>query len=306
MMHTSVLLKESIQGLNIVPDGIYFDCTYGRGGHAQAILSKLNAKGKLVVIDCDHEAIAHARANMGQDARVVIVHERYSEIANIAKELAVMGSVHGVLFDLGVSSPQLDDQARGFSFMRDGPLDMRMDHRSGISAKKWLEEVSLDDLYQVIKTLGEEKFAYRIAKSIVAKRKIESLETTGQLASMIEDVVPVKENKHPATRTFQAIRMYVNQELEHLQDALHQSVEVLMVHGRLVVISFHSIEHRYVRKVLKDYLPGNEDIEERLVAQTRKVPRLKRVSPAKMVGFAERKANHRSRSAQLRIVEKIR
>ena len=246
--HISVLLDEAITGLAINPDGIYIDCTFGRGGHSGLILSQLSEHGQLIAIDRDPTAIKAAE-KFADDARFSIEHEGFAYLNDIAEKLGLNGKVDGVLMDLGVSSPQLDQADRGFSFMRDGHLDMRMDPTGGESASDWLARVDERDLMMVLFDLGEEKFARRIARAIVETRVETPIESTLQLAAIVSEATPKKDkNKHPATRTFQAIRLHVNQELSQVSDALPQAVELLNQGGRLSVISFHSLEDRIVKR----------------------------------------------------------
>ncbi|HBO21523.1 MULTISPECIES: 16S rRNA (cytosine(1402)-N(4))-methyltransferase RsmH [unclassified Providencia] len=256
--HVTVLLDEAVNGLNIKPNGIYIDGTFGRGGHSRLILSQLNEHGKLIAIDRDPEAIKAAQAI--DDPRFMIKHGPFSDIANYVEEEGLVGKIDGVLLDLGVSSPQLDDPERGFSFMRDGPLDMRMDPTKGQSAQQWLMTAEADDIAWVLKTFGEERFARRIARAIVERNhdaEAEPLTRTRHLAELIAKVSPVKDrHKHPATRSFQAIRIYINSELEEIEKALNGAMSVLAPEGRLSVISFHSLEDRLVKRFIRQNSKG--------------------------------------------------
>lgn len=256
--HVTVLLDEAVNGLNIKPNGIYIDGTFGRGGHSRLILSQLNEHGKLIAIDRDPEAIKAAQAI--DDPRFMIKHGPFSDIANYVEEEGLVGQIDGVLLDLGVSSPQLDDPERGFSFMRDGPLDMRMDPTKGQSAQQWLMTAEADDIAWVLKTFGEERFARRIARAIVERNhdaEAEPLTRTRHLAELIAKVSPVKDrHKHPATRSFQAIRIYINSELEEIEKALNGAMSVLAPEGRLSVISFHSLEDRLVKRFIRQNSKG--------------------------------------------------
>ncbi len=258
--HVSVLLHESVDGLAIKPDGIYIDGTFGRGGHSRLILSQLGENGRLYSIDRDPQAIAEAQKI--NDPRFEIIHGPFSGMEKYMEERDLIGRVDGVLLDLGVSSPQLDDAERGFSFMRDGPLDMRMDPTSGQSAAEWLAEAEADDIAWVLKEFGEERFAKRIARGIVEHRENpekEPLTRTRQLASLIAEVSPFKDkHKHPATRSFQAIRIYINSELDEIQTALNGAVNILAPEGRLSVISFHSLEDRMVKRFIRKESKGPE------------------------------------------------
>ncbi|EGU61817.1 16S rRNA m(4)C1402 methyltranserfase [Vibrio nigripulchritudo ATCC 27043] len=310
--HISVLLNESIDGLAIKPDGIYIDGTFGRGGHSRTILSKLGENGRLYSIDRDPTAIAEA--NKIDDPRFTIIHGPFSGIAEYAERYELVGKVDGVLLDLGVSSPQLDDAERGFSFMKDGPLDMRMDPTSGIPVSEWLKEADLDDITWVIREFGEDKHARRIAKAIVAYRENEENEPmtrTGQLAKLIADAAPksFKEKKHPATRSFQAFRIYINSELEEIDTALKGAAEILAPEGRLSVISFHSLEDRMVKRFMRKEskgpqvphgIPMTEDQIKALGSA-----RMKTIGKALKPSSQEVEMNSRSRSSVLRVAEKI-
>ena len=308
MEHHSVLFEESITGLNIKEDGYYLDCTFGRGGHSQGILSKLDKEGRLLAFDRDLAAINSTVAEaMLEDQRFALHHGRFSELEEVVKNHAWTGNVSGILMDLGVSSPQLDDPERGFSFMRDGPLDMRMDKSSGISAAEWLAKVDEQALVSVLFEYGEERFSRRIAKAVIENRQESPIQTTLELAQLIEKVVPKRErNKHPATRSFQAIRIEINNELGEIKTSLQQAVNVLEPGGRLVVISFHSLEDRIVKRFFKNEsgrknnprkLPIKEvDIEQGL---------LKRVGKVIKAGSKEIQENPRARSAIMRIAERV-
>ncbi len=311
LQHISVLLNESIDGLAIKPDGIYIDGTFGRGGHSREILSRLGEHGRLYSIDRDPAAIA--AANKINDPRFTIIHGPFSGIAQYAQHYGLTGKVDGVLLDLGVSSPQLDDAERGFSFMKDGPLDMRMDPTSGVSAADWLEEADLDDISWVLKEFGEERFARRIARAIVQHREDEEQEPltrTSQLAKLIADVSPSREKKkHPATRSFQAIRIYINSELEEIETALKGALTVLAPQGRLSVISFHSLEDRMVKRFMRKESQGpqvpagipltEEQIKELGSAAIKTTTKAIKPSPEEV------QQNNRSRSSVLRIAEKL-
>lgn len=305
--HITVLLHEAVDGLAIKPSGIYIDGTFGRGGHSRLILSKLSEQGRLIATDRDPRAIAEA--NTIDDTRFQIVHTAFSAIPDVCEQLGLTGKIDGILLDLGVSSPQLDDAERGFSFMRDGPLDMRMDTTKGLSAAEWLAQVSADDLAWVLKTFGEERFAKRIAQAVVSYNKsaTDKISRTLQLAQIIADAVPFKDkHKHPATRSFQAIRIFINSELDELEKALQSALSVLAPEGRLSIISFHSLEDRMVKQFMKknskgmDVLKGLPILESEL---NKNIP-LKIIGKAIMPSEAEIEANPRSRSAVLRIAEK--
>ena len=305
--HISVLMDETIDALAIQPDGIYMDGTFGRGGHSGQILARLNEAGRLQAIDQDPQAIKAAE-KFANDSRFAIAHTRFSNIYEVAKENDLLGKVDGILLDIGVSSPQLDDADRGFSFMKDGPLDMRMDPTSGRSAAQWLAEAELEDITHVIKTYGEEKFGRRIAHKVLEVREHTPITTTKQLADLVDEAVPVKDKfKHPATRTFQAIRIYINSELEEIQTALQASIDVLKPGGRLVVISFHSLEDRIVKQFIKKQskgaaLPRGLPLTD---AQINKNLTLKAVGKAIKPSKDEVERNPRSRSSVLRIAQRL-
>ena len=307
--HVTVLLDEAVNGLNIKPNGIYIDGTFGRGGHSRLILSQLNEQGRLIAIDRDPEAIKAAQEI--EDPRFMIKHGPFSAIAEYVEEEGLVGKIDGVLLDLGVSSPQLDDPERGFSFMRDGPLDMRMDPTKGQSAQQWLMNAQADDIAWVLKTFGEERFAKRIAKAIVERNhnpEETPLTRTRELAELIAKVSPIKErHKHPATRSFQAIRIYINSELEEIEQALEGAVSVLAPEGRLSVISFHSLEDRLVKRFIRQNSKGpsvpagipltEAQIRELGVAKLREVGKMK-------PSDAEIDENPRARSSVLRVAQR--
>ncbi len=305
--HTTVLLDEAVNGLNIRADGTYIDGTFGRGGHSKLILSRLGPEGRLVAIDRDPQAIAAAETI--QDSRFSIIHGPFSSLASYVDTLGLTGRIDGVLLDLGVSSPQLDDPERGFSFMRDGPLDMRMDPTRGQSAAQWLQTAEADDIVWVLKTFGEERFAKRIARAIVERSRTEPMTRTRELAELIAAASPVKErHKHPATRSFQAIRIYINSELDEIEQALNGALTVLAPQGRLSVISFHSLEDRIVKRFMRHHSRGPQVpagiplTEAQLRAQGGQT--LKTVSKM-MPPEAEVAENPRARSSVLRIAERL-
>lgn len=310
--HISVLLHESIDGLAIKPDGIYIDGTFGRGGHSRQILAQLGENGRLFSIDRDPQAIEEA--SKIQDPRFTIVHGPFSGIAEYAQRYDLVGKVDGVLFDLGVSSPQLDDAERGFSFMKDGPLDMRMDPTSGIPVSEWLAQADLDDITWVIREFGEDKHARRIAKAIVAHREDEEKEPltrTSHLAKLISEAAPksFKEKKHPATRAFQAFRIYINSELEEIDTALKGAASILAPKGRLSVISFHSLEDRMVKRFMRKesqgpQVPHGIPMTEAQI-QALGSANLKTIGKALKPTAEEVEMNARSRSSVLRIAEKL-
>lgn len=305
--HISVLLDEAVDGLAIKPDGIYIDCTFGRGGHSSLILSQLGDDGRLVAIDRDLTAIKAAE-KFKNDTRFVIEHEGFAQLADIADKHQLLKKVDGILLDLGVSSPQLDDAERGFSFMKDGPLDMRMDITRGQTAAQWIAKADVEDITWVLRTFGEEKHAWRIANAIVDAREEEAIVRTGQLAKIIKTAAPQREiKKHPATRSFQAIRIYINSELEQIENVLSASLDVLAEDGRLVVISFHSLEDRLVKQFMKKHSQGKQvprgmPINEIELQKGKKLSLVgKRSKPSKQ----EVDDNVRSRSSVLRVAQRL-
>lgn len=304
--HQSVLLHESIKGLAVKAGGTYFDGTFGRGGHSQEILNHLNDSGKLFAIDKDPDAIQHAKNHFGLDKRFHIIHGSFARIRDFATEAGVLGAVDGILLDLGVSSPQLDNPERGFSFMQQGPLDMRMDVTQAVSAAKFVNEAEADEMASIFRTYGEERFAGRIARAIIEARKVKPIMTTLELAEIVKEANPKWEkHKHPATRVFQAIRIHVNQELTDLSSCLEQCLDVLAPGGRLVVISFHSLEDRIVKQFMRDKEKGNQPPPEVPVKYEAMKTGFKRVGKAVMPQDDEVKENVRARSAVLRIGEKL-
>ena len=303
--HTAVLLEEAVDGLRVRGDGCYVDCTFGRGGHSRLILARLGSAGQLVALDRDPQAVA--AGGEIDDRRFRIVHGRFSRLAELAARAGVTRA-DGILLDLGASSPQFDDPARGFSFRHDAPLDMRMDPGSGVTAADWLAGASEKEIREVIRNHGEERFAKQIAAAIVAARARGPLRTTRQLAALVAEAVPTREpHQDPATRTFQALRIHVNQELEELSLVLPQCVELLRPGGRLVVISFHSLEDRIVKRFLReaarpDSLPARLPVRARDIAP----PLMRLVTRAIRPDAAEIAANPRARSAVMRVAEKVR
>ncbi len=304
--HQPVLLSEAIEGLAMKPNGIYLDGTFGRGGHSAAMLARLNDKGRLLAMDQDPQAVAVAKRRFGQDPRFEIVHANFESMVEVVTERGLKQKVDGVLLDLGVSSPQLDEASRGFSFLKPGPLDMRMNPETGQSAAEWLATVEEKELSTVLKRFGEERFAKRIAHSIVETRQHTAITDTLQLAELISAAVPKKEkHKHPATRSFQAIRIYINRELEVLERALESAVEILAIGGRLAVISFHSLEDRITKRFMRDIsrvpqLPKNLPVMDSEI----KVP-FKLVGKAIKPSEKEIEQNPRARSSVLRVVERV-
>jgi len=295
---------EVVRDLCIRADGCYVDGTYGRGGHAQAILQRLNADGRLHVFDRDPTAIRHAQATLGQDSRVHICAGEFARLL----EFVAADSVDGILLDLGVSSPQLDDAERGFSFLHDGPLDMRMNHDNGMTAAEFLASATVPELVRVLNLYGEERFALKIANAIVSARELAPLSRTHQLADLVSQTIPRRfhgRNKHPATRTFQAIRIWINAELEQLKAGLTAAFAALKSQGRLAVISFHSLEDRQVKNFMRDLSLEDErwrglpNIPKSAQPRARLIGRAQRATPAEVL------INPRARSAVLRVAERL-
>lgn len=304
--HIPVLLNEAITGLNIKKNGIYIDGTFGRGGHSKEILKALDEKGHLFAIDRDLQAIDEIDSEFENDLRFELIKDEMSELKNIVKEKSLSGKINGVIFDLGVSSPQLDQASRGFSFQKDGPLDMRMDTTKGITAAEWLSSVSEDQLRKVLFQYGEEKFSSRIARNIIKNRNTTSLNTTFDLVNIITQALPkMYFKKHPATKTFQAIRIYINDELSQLESALNASLELLRSGGRLCVISFHSLEDRIVKRFIKNASLESKQYRGLPDVPVEFQPKLKIIGKAVRASIAEIGMNVRSRSAVLRIAERI-
>ncbi|XOV87294.1 MAG: 16S rRNA (cytosine(1402)-N(4))-methyltransferase RsmH [Pseudomonadota bacterium] len=302
--HQTVMKDEAVKALVLNPSGHFVDCTYGRGGHTEAILRLLRPDGRLLVIDQDLAAIEDARQKHGTDERVMIVHGSFADLATFVDSLSLR-PLDGVLLDLGVSSPQIDEAERGFSFDRDGPLDMRMDQSNGETAGEWLMRAEERDITHVLFRYGEEKFARRIARAIVEQRESEPLTTTRQLVRIIEEAIPRREkHKHPATRSFQAIRIFINRELDALESCLASVIDLLGVGGRLVVISFHSLEDRIVKRFMRDLARG-EQLPDRLpIRDDEIVRRLRLVGKPVRPAETEVASNRRARSSIMRIAEK--
>jgi 16S rRNA (cytosine1402-N4)-methyltransferase len=304
--HKPVLLNEVITHLITSKDGIYIDATFGRGSHAQAILNHLNATGRLIAFDQDPDAVQYAKKHF-HDTRFTIIHAPFSHMKMCLQQTEIIGKVNGILFDLGVSSPQLDNPERGFSFMRDGKLDMRMNTLQGIDALTWLATIEEKELADVLWEYGEEKFSRRIARAIVSARAEKPIMTTFQLADIITQAMPRKPHageKHAATRSFQAIRMAINQELPELEKGLQQALALLAPGGRLLTISFHSLEDRLVKQFIRQHEKGKELPRGLPVKQTAFHAKLKTVTKAIKPSLSEIRLNPRSRSAILRIAEK--
>ena len=302
-LHIPVMADEAIDGLQVRADGVYVDCTFGRGGHSRRILDRLGSRGRLIALDRDPQAVA-TRAQI-DDARLELEHERFSRLGEVLRARAV-AHIDGILFDLGLSSPQLDDAARGFSFRLDAPLDMRMDTSRGATAAQWLANASEREIGEVIRDYGEERFAKQIAAAIVAARARGPVATTRELAGIVAHAVRTREaGQDPATRSFQALRIRINEELEELTQALPQCVDVLAAGGRLVVISFHSLEDRIVKRFMRSHsqspqLPARLPLRAAELAQ----PKLRLIGKARRPSAAEVAANPRARSAIMRIAER--
>lgn len=302
--HKTVLLHGAVDALVTTEDGIYIDGTFGRGGHSREILSRLNPNGRLIGIDKDPQAIAEGQRLMAQDARFQIAQNSFAEMKDVLSQNG-LSQVDGVLLDLGVSSPQLDQAERGFSFLRDGPLDMRMNPQAGLSAAAWLAGADEQAIAKVLFEFGEERFARRIARSIVATRGETPLTTTAQLAELIASAVPVREpGKHPATRSFQAIRIFINNELDDLETLLGDVVELLKPGARLVIISFHSLEDRLVKRFIRDQERGPKIPAHIPLTAQQYQPRLRAVGKALKADDDEVTDNVRARSAIMRVAEK--
>jgi len=307
-VHKPVLLTEVLTALAVKPGGIYVDCTFGRGGHAKALLECVGSTGRVFALDKDPEAVRVGTELARSDPRFVMDKASYTALASLAKtKWKVFGRVDGLLLDLGVSSPQLTDPERGFGFMVDGPLDMRMDPSEGISAAKWLHGVPESEIVRILKKYGEERHARRIARAIVSERQKSPIETTSQLANVVVRVNPFKKRKrHPATRTFQAIRIHINQEIDELKGILDKVIGVLAVGGRFAVISFHSLEDRLVKRFIRTF--------SREVLLARRLPVMSREMQPKLLAVQKKpirpspeevEKNPRARSALLRVAEKL-
>jgi 16S rRNA (cytosine1402-N4)-methyltransferase len=304
--HTPVLLPQVLAALNIRASGVYLDATFGRGGHAGAILEKLVADGRLLCLDRDPVAVADAQSRFAADPRVSVFLAPFSSLAACADRIAPGLKFDGILFDLGVSSPQLDDASRGFSFMQDGPLDMRMSKGVGQSAADVVNGASEAELIRIFREFGEERFAPRIARAIVADREIKPFERTLELAEMISRVARSRDrHKHPATRVFQALRIHVNGELDELETALHAAFERLAPHGRLAVISFHSLEDRIVKQFMRRHASTDPMYAGLPFVPAHAAPKLRLVGKAVQADSHETARNPRARSARLRVAERL-
>ena len=304
--HQPVLLEEALDALAVSEGGVYVDATFGRGGHSREILRRLGAKGCLIALDKDPLAVASGREQFGGDARFSVHQGSFAGLDAVARAEGVSGRVDGVLLDLGVSSPQLDDPSRGFSFLKDGPLDMRMDPDRGVSAGDWLAGAGAAEIARVLKEYGEERFARRIAQAIVRAREEAQIRTTGQLAEIISRANPAWEkDKHPATRSFQAIRIFINGELEDLRACLDQILRVLAPGGRLVVISFHSLEDRMVKRFMREQSRGDPFPLGVPVTHEQLRPKLQILGKAVRPSQEEVRSNPRARSAVMRVAERL-
>jgi 16S rRNA (cytosine1402-N4)-methyltransferase len=307
--HITVLLDEAVEGLAVRADGCYLDGTFGRGGHSRLILERLGPDGRLLGFDKDPLAIATGNALAAEDGRFVVVQRSFAELGEEVAVRGLAGKVSGILLDLGVSSPQLDDAERGFSFMNDGPLDMRMNPDAGVSAAQFIASATEEEIARVFKEYGEERFAKRMARAVVLRRAEQPFERTADLAQVLTVANPAWEKgKNPATRAFQGLRIFVNNELGDLELGLDAALEALEVGGRLVVISFHSLEDRIVKLFMRKHAKGEQDKLPRDLPIIPKAfePRLKLIGKAQFASEAEQKANPRSRSAVMRIAEKMR
>lgn len=306
--HIPVLLNEAVENVITDINGIYIDATFGRGSHSQSILDKLSTQGRLIAFDKDPEAIAYAKKYFANDFRFTIIHASFAEMQAMLTDMNLMGEISGVLFDLGVSSPQLDDSTRGFSFARSGKLDMRMDTTSGVDAATWIATIGEEELANTIYNYGDEKFSRRIARAIVTARTETPITTTGQLADIISHAMPRPKkpmDKHPATRSFQAIRIAINKELTDLELGLAQAFSALRTGGRLSVISFHSLEDRIVKQFMRHHEKGQELPRGLPVKGDHFKATLKTIGKPIKPSDAEVNDNPRARSAVLRIAEKL-
>ena len=302
--HQPVLLDEAVSSLNIQASGVYLDGTFGRGGHSRAIIARLTEQGRLLALDKDPEAVASGLEQLGDDSRFSIVQGSFADMDQVVHGWGVTGAVEGILLDLGVSSPQLDNPERGFSFMEDGPLDMRMDPTQGISAAQWLAEATEREMSRVFWEFGEERHGRRIARSIMMARQQQPLVRTSQLAGLIEKTIGRHERKHPATRCFQAIRIHMNNELDELARGLEASIQQLRPGGRLVAISFHSLEDRLVKRTFRESArPGQ--VRRNIPEHPDWKPRLKLISKAVRPSEQEVSVNPRARSAVMRVAERL-
>ena len=304
-LHQTVLLREAVEALVTLPDGFYVDGTFGRGGHSRHLLQCLNENGRVLAVDKDLAAQSVAQELLESEPRLAFFHGSFAQLPHQLRRMGI-DAVDGILLDLGVSSPQLDEADRGFSFMQDGPLDMRMDTSRGETAAQWLSYADLQDIAGVLKEYGEERFARRIAAAIINARETSPIETTGQLARVVSAAHPRWEkHKHPATRSFQAIRIQVNRELEDLQEFLAVALDMLRIGGRLVVISFHSLEDRLVKRYMRDMARGDSLPRGVPITESAINRRMRLVGKAIKASEQEVSGNVRARSAVMRVAEKI-
>jgi 16S rRNA (cytosine1402-N4)-methyltransferase len=304
-MHHPVLVEEVMEALKVRADGVYVDATCGPGGHAAEILRRLGPRGRLLALDRDPRAVAAAKARFAGDGRVVVTKARFSMLQGCIDRQKFSGRVDGILFDLGISSTQLDDGERGFSFQHDGPLDMRMDCEAGVSAAAFLSKASERQIAAVLQDLGEERYARRIARAIVAERVRQPIETTSQLAQLVRNAVPTRErSKNPATRTFLALRLLVNEELDELRAGLQQALQALAPGARLVVISFHSLEDRIVKRFMRAQARGEPMLDDLPIQTPRPPLHLRLIGKAIRPRETEIRNNARARSAVLRVAER--
>ena len=304
--HETVLMQEAIDALSIKGDGIYVDATFGRGGHSLQLLKQLGENGRLIVFDKDPDAIATAHQLQQEDARVEVVHAAFGEIEAQLAAMGITEGVDGILFDLGVSSPQLDKAERGFSFLLDGPLDMRMNPMVGRSAREWINSAEEHEIADVLYQYGEERHSRRMARRVILERAEKPITTTAELAEIIKEANPAWErDKHPATRAFQGIRIFINDELGELERGLDQALRMLKVGGRLVAISFHSLEDRMVKKFIALQTKGDNFPRNLPVSQDQMNPTLKSIGKRIKASASEIGRNPRARSAVMRVAEKI-
>lgn len=304
--HNSVLLQRSVEELVTDPDGVYIDGTFGRGGHSRLLLSCLSEQGRVIATDRDPAAIAAAVDMQKEEPRLQVLHAEFAELTTLLSEQELMGRISGLLLDLGVSSPQLDDGSRGFSFLRDGPLDMRMNPEADESAASWINRAEESDIADVLFQYGEEKFSRRMARAVVSERQIAPIETTARLAEIIKEANPSWErDKHPATRAFQGIRIFINRELDQLKSVLDQSLEILKPGGRMAIISFHSLEDRIVKKFIAQQTKGDSYPRDLPIPASMLKPALKSRGKAIKPSQEEVQENPRARSAVLRVAERL-
>lgn len=305
--HNPVMINRVIEGLNIISNGTYVDCTFGRGGHSRNILEKIGEKGKLIAIDKDKAAEDYAKEYFSKYKRFYFEKSNFSDIEYILEKYNDSKKVNGILLDLGVSSPQLDEAERGFSFMKEGPIDMRMDTTNKMTAMLWLQEAEIDEISRVLKKYGEEKYSYRIAKSIKKSIEDKSLKTTLDLSNIINNCYPRNKlyKKNPSTKSFQAIRIFINKELQELEKILKDCLELIEKEGRLVVISFHSLEDRIVKNFINKHSDGKNIISKLPITNISSNLRLKKVKIPLKASDDEINQNVRARSARIRVAEKL-